>query len=324
MTGRWAREIMGRSMSRRDFLKVAGAVAIVTATGTTGCSSPAGSATTAPSPATVPAKRSAAGAGKLIVSTDTDPGKAVDKALDAYGGLTGLIRQGDKVLIKPNFTFARTPAQGAANHPDVLARIALRCREAGASEVVLVDHTIDSGALCLQKSGIKAGLGAAGFTALCINDKGDFEECDVPGTVLKSTQIAKRLADADVFINAPVIKSHGNTLMTAGMKNLMGLIWDRQRPFHDPGPLDDCIVDLAGLLKPDLVIADAYRVLKTNGPGGPGDVIEPHEVIVSDDTVAADAYAATLLGLKPEEVGHIRLAAEAGLGKMDLLGLTRV
>lgn len=330
MTGRWARERLGEGLSRRSFLKVAGSAAIVAAAGAAGCSAPAGppAATASPAPTplaqkTAASQQTTAARGSLIVSSDGDPAKAVDKALEAYGGLGELVSSGDTVLLKPNFTFARTPAQGAANHPAVLARIARLCKDAGAAEVIIVDHTIDSGPLCLDKTGIKKELAASGFTAVCINAEGDFEERAVPGKALKTAQVARKLADADVFINVPVIKSHGDTRITAGLKNLMGLVWDRQA-FHYPGPLDDCIVDLAGLLKPDLVIADAYRVLKTNGPGGPGEVTEPHEIIVGEDQVAVDAYAAGLLGLRPEDVDHIRLAAEAGLGKMDLSGLTRV
>lgn len=320
MTGRWMNRKLSEQLSRRAFLKAAGTAAIVAAAGTTGC---AARSTPAVTHAVTAAPHPVSASGRLVVSSADSPAEAVDKALDAYGGLSGIVRKGDKVLLKANFSFARARDSGAANHPEALVRIAERCRDAGASEVAAVDHTIDSGALCLEKSGIKAAMGAAGFTAACINGRGDYEERSVPGTALKSALIAKRLSVADVFINVPVIKSHGTTRITAGMKNLMGLVWDRQA-FHSPGPLDTCIVDLAGLLKPDLVIGDACRVMKTNGPGGPGDLIEPREIIVGDDQVAVDTYAAGLLGLKPEDVDYIRLAAEAGLGSTDISGLTRV
>jgi uncharacterized protein (DUF362 family) len=41
-------------------------------------------------------------------------------------------------------------------------------------------------------------------------------------------------------------------------------------------------------------------------------------VIASPDIVAADAYAATLFDLKPEEVPTIVAGARRGLGVMDL------
>lgn len=322
MTGRWAKTAFDNDMGRRVFLKAAGTAAILAAAGTAGCM--AGKTGTVPAPVApsgTPSQAVVAGTSKLVVASDQDPAKVVDRALDAYGGLSGIVKSGDKIVIKANYSFARTEDRAAANHPLVLSRLAGRCEEAGATEVTVIDHTIDSGPLCLDRSGIKAALGSA---AVCINSASDFEERSVPGVKLKSALIARKLRDADVFINAPVIKSHGSTMVTASMKNLMGLVWDRGA-FHS-NDLDRCIVDIAGLLKPDLIVADAYRVLKTGGPAGQGEIILPHEVIVGNDPVAVDAYAAGLIGLSPGQVDHIRLAHESGLGEIDpeKAGLTRV
>lgn len=116
-----------------------------------------------------------------------------------------------------------------------------------------------------------------------------------------------------------MIKSHSSTRLTASMKNLMGIVWNRQ-DFHI-NDLDACIADLAAYSRPSLIIADAYRVLKTGGPGGgsPGDqVIEPHQLIVGRDPVAVDSYAATLIGLKAGDVDHITKAYSIGMGESDL------
>lgn len=318
MTGRWARDVLGTVISRRAFLKATGTVAIMAAAGTPGCTGTQGAAdpTLTPIPAATGAPSRPSG--KIVVATDEDPAKLVDKALDAFGGLAGVIKSGDKVLIKANYSFARKPEQGACNHPEVLVQIARRCKAAGASEVLVLDYTIDSSEYCLEQSKIRSTLKAAGFNAVAVKP-GDFVEQDFKcGNVTENIKVPRQLLDADVLINAPVIKSHGNTRLTAGMKNLMGLIYNRNQ-FH-AGQLDQCIADLAKQLPPNLVIADAYRVLKTNGPNGGGadDLIEyPHQVVVGDDIVAVDAYAAGYIGLKPEDVAHVRIAHEMGLGEID-------
>ncbi len=308
--GRWIKEVVNRGVSRRDFLMAAGAVAL--ALGAQGCVSgkknPSIASITPPPPA-----------GPTIVATDADPANLVDRALDAFGGLSDMVKKGDRVAIKANFTFARTQAQAASNHPQVLVRLAQRCREAGASGVTVFDHTIDNAALCLERSGIKAAVEKAGFKVQAISSEGDFEETAIPGLVLEKVKLAKLLGDADVFINAPVIKSHSSTRLTASMKNLMGIIWDRQA-FHS-SDLDACIADLAAYARPTLIVADAFRVLKTGGPGGGGprdDIVEPRQLIVGRDPVAVDSYAATLLGLKGDDIGHIIRAYELGLGEYDL------
>jgi hypothetical protein len=43
-----------------------------------------------------------------------------------------------------------------------------------------------------------------------------------------------------------------------------------------------------------------------------------NSLIVSSDMVAADSYATSLFGLKPEDIGYIKAGAALGLGKMDL------
>lgn len=311
-------------MSRRSFLKAAGAVATVAVSGCVGASSPASSPSLLPSPSpsavvspsTTASPSAAPASNKLVVATDADPARLVDRALDALGSLP--IRSGDTVIIKANFSWARTVDQAANNHPQVLARLMERCRDAGASEVIAFDHAIDTARLCLERSGIKAAVEKAGFTAVDAGSISDYEERKFAGPTLHSARIAKILNDADVFIDAPVVKSHGTTQVTAAMKNLMGVIWDRGA-FHR-SDLDGCIADLAGALRPTLIVADAYRVLKTGGPNGgsPEDIVHPHQLIVGHDPVAVDAFSATLLGLEGRDIGHIMKAYERGVGEIDL------
>ena len=61
-------------------------------------------------------------------------------------------------------------------------------------------------------------------------------------------------------------------------------------------------------------------MLMANGPTGGNldDVKQANTVIASADVVAADAYAATLFDMKPEQIGYIKYGAEMGLGTMDL------
>lgn len=78
--------------------------------------------------------------------------------------------------------------------------------------------------------------------------------------------------------------------------------------------------DLLSVLTPTLTVIDATRVMIGNGPAGgrPDDLLVMNTVVVSTDTVAADAYATRFWGLKPKEVPHIKTAAEMGLGVMDV------
>jgi uncharacterized protein (DUF362 family) len=76
-------------------------------------------------------------------------------------------------------------------------------------------------------------------------------------------------------------------------------------------------------VKPDLIIVDAVRIMLTGGPKGPGKTKDVGQIIATIDPVAADAYAAKLLGKDPTKVGHIAAASKLGLGQIDLKKVTQ-
>ena len=80
------------------------------------------------------------------------------------------------------------------------------------------------------------------------------------------------------------------------------------------------VADLTSLVRPTLTVVDAVRILVDHGPtgGSLNDVQQTDTVIASHDFVAADAWAATLFGFAGSDVDYVRIAAEMGLGTMEL------
>jgi uncharacterized protein (DUF362 family) len=186
--------------------------------------------------------------------------------------------------------------------------------EAGAKEVVAVTH---DPARNFAPSGIEAALVSEGGSWEVVNNIQDFREVLLPrGLLLRRTDIAKRVLDADVFINIPIAKDFGGTSLTLGMKNFMGINYDRQI-MHALG-IQQCIADLATAIKPHLTIIDANYMLLTNGTGGPGSTRNQKTIIAGDDQVLTDAFAATLFNFEPREIDYIRFADQMGLGSMNL------
>jgi uncharacterized protein (DUF362 family) len=131
--------------------------------------------------------------------------------------------------------------------------------------------------------------------------------------------------EADVIIAVPVAKSHGSTGVSLSLKGQMGLILNRGA-MHSRYSLSTSIVDLNTRVKPHLAVIDATRVLSTNGPGGPGLVLTPGEIIASADPVAADSTAVASYEwggrkIAPRQVAYLREAHDRGLGRMDIENL---
>jgi uncharacterized protein (DUF362 family) len=113
-----------------------------------------------------------------------------------------------------------------------------------------------------------------------------------------------------------VAKTHMAATLTLSMKNWMGSAKGR-KTWHAAG-LNQCIADICSVIKPTLIILDATRIMTTNGPRGPGKLEFPDQIVFGCDTVAVDAYTATLFKKKPFDVPHIKIGHEMGIGCGDL------
>jgi uncharacterized protein (DUF362 family) len=104
------------------------------------------------------------------------------------------------------------------------------------------------------------------------------------------------------------------------MKNLMGVI-SRRSAMHSN--LGQRLADLTSRVYPTLTVVDAVRALMDHGPtgGSLADVQQMNTVIASPDIVAADSYAATLFGLRPDDLAYVRAGVQMGSGRSDLENL---
>jgi uncharacterized protein (DUF362 family) len=234
------------------------------------------------------------------------------------------VKKGQRVVIKANIAWARTPEQAATNNPELLFALIKMCYEAGAKRVAVWDHTCDNYQFTFSRSKLKETSQNAGADIFSGHGRNVYRAVEVPrGKKLKKAEVIKDVLDTDVFINFPIPKQHFATELTLGLKNLIGIVWDMEQ-FHRID-LNQCIADINTVRKPDLVVMDAIRILTTNGPKGPGKVEEPREVIASADIVAIDAYGASFFKnpktgkpYRPEEVRFVKNAYDLGLGEIDL------
>ncbi len=252
---------------------------------------------------------------KLVIAEGTDPEMMMEKGFGAMGGIGQFVKRGNVVVIKPNFSSTRGPDAGVTTNPILVGSLVRRCLQAGAKEVRVVDHTFYSGEMCLEMSGILAATAGAGGRAYTINSRADYKTVSVNGEILKQTEYAKDVLEADVFINIPILKQSDPTGISAGLKNLMGVVWDRG--FFHKTDLHQTIAELATVKKPTLTILDAMKGITANGPSGPGPITEWKQVVFGTDMVAIDAYGASLLGLKLADVKHLAIASKLGVGNPD-------
>ncbi len=298
-------------MRRRDFLKLQFKGALCLSMGASGLLIP---------------EQSFASAIPDIAKVKGSPVAATRAAVDLIGGIKAFVKPGDRVVIKPNMSFNRTSDQASNTNPEVVKEIAAMCKEAQASKILILDHTLDSPRQCLNRSGILPAVDSLEKNLVfSINNDNFYKDLKIPGAKnLMNTQVPREVLKSDVLIAVPVAKSHSATGVSLSMKGMMGLIWDRWIMHRQD--LDVGIVDICTVLKADLTIIDGSRVLSTNGPQGPGKVIKENTIIASKDMVAADACAVESFiwygrKMKARQVAHIKEAHRRGFGRMDLENL---
>jgi uncharacterized protein (DUF362 family) len=220
-------------------------------------------------------------------------------------------------------SFANPPDRGSTTHPAVVVTVARACLEAGAQRVMVLDYPLRKGELCLERSGMLDAFNSfKGVHVLALEEKKFFREIKVPqGKALDRVEVMREVLESEVLINIPQAKSHSATGVSLGLKGLMGVIWDRYS-FHAKYDIDQAIVDLATVIKPQLTILDATRAMVSGGPGGPGEVVKPNLIIAGTDPVAVDSYAVTVTpwygqNFKGRQVKHLLNAHQRGLGKID-------
>jgi len=257
----------------------------------------------------------------LVTGTGKDYVKLVSQVLTPLGGMSSFVKKGSRVVIKPNIAWDRRPDQAATTHPLVVSALVQMALDSGASEVMIFDRTCNEERRCYQNSGIQAELEAIKDSRVrCIHpDNRKFVPIKIDnGKSVRQWSFYKDALEADGYINVPIAKHHGLSGLTLGLKNIMGVIGGKRGDLHQN--IGQNLADLNTVLRPQLTVVDATRILLRNGPqgGNPNDVKVMDRLIASPDIVAADAYATTLFGLKPEDIGSTRAAYQMGLGEMNL------
>ncbi len=274
----------------------------------------------APAPVVTPASLASP---DLAVARGGDrPEDLVQRAVAALGGIERFVKNGADVIIKPNISVGYYSYQYAATtNPWVVGALVKLCKGAGARRVRVMDFPFGGSAeQAYTVSGIKEQVIAAGGEMQIMTGI-QFVKLNMPRAHdLRSVSVFGDILKADVVIDVPVAKQHSLATLSAGMKNLMGIILERQAMHFNIGQRT---ADLASGVPITLTVVDAVRTLRENGPtgGNLNDVKKVDTVIASTDIVAADSFAATLFGLKPADVPYIAAAMRMGLGRSDLENL---
>ncbi len=240
----------------------------------------------------------------------------VYRALDLIDYDEGL-RGWDRVLVKVNFITTKNWETGATTDPIVVEAIIDRVRDLNAEVyVVESDATMTNADKAFMASGMKEICDRKNVPWINLRHTGERVKIDVPeGSVLKNIEVPRIVRDSAI-VSAAKLKTHTETGVTLGMKNMFGLLPDKFKGKYHLRGIDKVILDVNMALRSQLTVIDGFVAMEGKGPVG-GRPVKMDLIIAGTDPVATDATAARIMGFDPHLVSHISSAHDRGLGEID-------
>ncbi len=253
---------------------------------------------------------------------------AVRQSLEHLGGMSGFVRPGMRVLLKPNLLGPRAPTEAITTHPAVVAAVARLAQEAGGIVSVADSPGGPSVAAYLKSVYAKTGMEqVARETGLTLNqDLADTEVANPTGKLLKRLRIIRAAAEADLIINLPKLKTHAQMVYTGAVKNLFGTITGTDKiDYHmrmaDYQAFADALIDIYLAARPRLTLMDAVVGMEGAGPAA-GDPRHLGLILAGQDAFALDYVALHVVGAEAMQVPVIRAGVERGLCPASLREVT--
>lgn len=267
--------------------------------------------------------------GKILVSVTRyeEPNVSVKKAVTACRGLDHL-PAGGRVFIKPNIVFwtkaCAFPKWGVITTSRVVEDVVVLLKEYGIDHITIGEGITadprdrETPAHAFKTLGYENLGRRYGVKYINVMER-PFKKVNLGGGI--SLKFNEDILQSDFVVNVPVMKSHNQTVVSLGIKNLKGTIdMPSRKACHSPDPEKDLhfhVSRLAGKMPPMLTVIDGIYSLE-RGPAFDGRMRRTNLLVASADVLSADMVGAKILGYEPSEVPYLVRAAESSNRPPDL------
>ena len=256
------------------------------------------------------------------------PIESVRKAVELAKGLESLPSNA-KVFIKPNIVFwtkaVPFPKWGVITTSRVVEDMVVLLKERGIDDIVIGEGTVTLNPK--DKETIANAFETLGYNVLrkrygvkCINVfERPFEKVDLGDGV--ALNFNTDIINSDFVVDIPVLKTHAQTVVSLGIKNLKGTLDIKSRKkCHSADPernLNYMISKLPRILPSCFTLLDGIYT-NERGPDLDGKIRRSNILVASSDILGADMVGAKVLGYEPLEVPSLASAAQNSGRPADL------
>jgi uncharacterized protein (DUF362 family) len=273
---------------------------------------------------------------KVAVVKYREPYESVREAVELSQGLDGLT-PGAKVFVKPNIVFwtrdVEFPKWGVITTSRVVHDMVRLLKERGIDDITIGEGTVmynrkdtETPQHAFQTLGYNELKKRYGVKAINVFEK-PFRKVQLDEEI--HLNVNEDILNSDFVVNIPVMKTHAQTVVSLGIKNLKGMIdMNSRKKCHSADPVKDLhymVSKLGDYMPPGFTILDGIFT-NERGPSFDGKIRRSDILVASADVLSADKVGATLLGYDPSEVPHLVHAARkrsrtADLSDVEIVGI---
>jgi len=252
-----------------------------------------------------------------LVKCKSSVSKALQEGLEHIGGFGVL---DSPVLIKPNICTISDDTGYSVTRVEVvkaLIELLTQTDEDLSIKIVESDSQSKFAEEAFEKFGYKKlcdDMDDLGFDVRTIDlSKDPLMKLQFVGDYFENPELPDTVLNAGYFISVAVPKTHYLSFVTGALKNLFGILPRKDQAYYH-SKIDEVIVDLARIIRPNLCVIDAR--IGVEGWNGPK-TRRLDAYIVGHGAVSVDATMARIMGFEPEQIRHIMDSYDYDLGTID-------
>jgi uncharacterized protein (DUF362 family) len=262
----------------------------------------------------------------VLADTKQSVAAAVAGVFEHFGGGAALLRSSRDVYLKVN---AVGDKPYSYTEPEVLRETILYFQSCGARDVYVLEN-------CTQANFTRLVFHATGFAQIC-EETGAIPVYldETPATPIflagleqfvdLSRFVFERLIthrSENLYVSLPKLKTHSMSTVTLSIKNQFGLVHQHSRIADHNYRLHQKFADIYCVLRPDFALIDGVFAT-THGHYFPEGNVERQVVrmdllVGGTDPLATDVVGAALLGFSIDDVQHLALSRDTGIGEGNL------
>lgn len=253
----------------------------------------------------------------LIKATSYAPDmlrESLERVLEPFGGMSAIVKKGDRVLLKPNLLTGARPTKECTTRPELVAAVAQMVIEVGGKPFLGDSPAFGSAKGVAEANGYLPILEKLNLPIVEFHG----QRYQTVNDNFNHLLLCKEAMDADVVINLPKVKSHVQLTLTLGVKNLFGCVpgkmkaWWHLEAGKDAQRFGEMLVETARAINPSLTILDGIIGHEGNGPSG-GEPRHLGVLAASPNVFALDRAMLEILQVAPEQVPTIAASQRLGI-----------